>query len=120
MRKRRILVAKMWAFCQICKGLKDFDGNNRALDGIMLHFCYGICAINLIVENKQAERIGKKAVIAAKCSNRRTKIRHITPRRRAESEKTNSERNVEVHTANYFTVIRLLPRKLSPIGKKWT
>lgn len=54
MRKRRILVEKMWGFCQICKGLKDFDGNNRALDGIMLHFCYGICAIDLIVENKLA------------------------------------------------------------------
>ncbi len=49
-----ILVAKMWVFCQICKGLKDYDGNNRDLDGIMLHFCYGICAINLIVENKRA------------------------------------------------------------------
>ena len=54
MRKRRILVAKMCVCCQICKGLKDFDGNNRTLDGIMLHFCYGICAIDLIVENKRA------------------------------------------------------------------
>lgn len=53
-RIRRILVAKMWVFCQICKGLKDFDGNNRALGEIMLHFCYGICAIDLIVENKRA------------------------------------------------------------------